>query len=238
MKKRQELVATKISSEAWLRLNDIAKRMGLTSYRLIQEVVDTLILYMDEGRQLDPDMQMVIDCFERFEGWGELCRLTDVNVNWAVADCVYFLHDDRHKNAFAGVTACWNKKAMMTNANYTFNKKDILDMVVRRLFPDLYRELQLLAMQSGTNCTLDTIKHCIHCMLDDPDKATLRELFADCARTDYGRPAELTKYIRHNRKSIDTLEKQKKKKPVQLDLFEQEPKQEEDTWEEDKNTED
>lgn len=238
MKKRQELVATKISSEAWLRLNDIAQRMGLTSYRLVQEVVDTLILYMDEGRQLDPDMQMVIDCFERFEGWGELCRLTDININWGVADCVYFLHDDRQKKAFAGTVACWNKKAFMTDANYTFNKKDILEMTVRRLFPDLHRELQLLGMQAGTNGTLDTIKYCIHHMLDDPDKATLRELFADCARTDYGKPAELTKYIRHNRKSIDTLERQKKKKPVQLDLFEDQQQTDTEQWEEDKNTED
>ena len=60
-------MATKISSEAWLRLNDIAKRLGLTPYRLVQETIDTLILYMDEGRQMGDDMQTVLDCFERFE---------------------------------------------------------------------------------------------------------------------------------------------------------------------------
>ena len=215
-KKRQELVATKISSEAWLRLNDIAQKMGLTPYRLIQEMIDTIILYMDQGRQLDPDMQMLIDCFERFEGWGELCRLTDINVNWAVFDAIYFCHDDRSKGT-AGMVACWHKKGYMTRSDYSFNKKDILDIVVKRLFPDLYRELQLLAMQSNTNGVLDTMKACIHQLLQDPDKETLREMFADCGRTNYGASTDLVKYVRHNRKNMEVPDK--REKPLQLDLF-------------------
>lgn len=219
MKKRQQVIATKVGDEAWLRLNDIAKRMGLTPYRLLQETVDTLILYMDESRQLGPDMQMVIDCFERFEGWGSLARLTDISVRWQVADAVYFCRDDR-TDGMAGTVGCWRKGSMMGKEDYTFNKVDILQMTIRRLFPDLYRELQMLGMQTGGNNCLETIKHCVHHMLEDPDKATIRELFADCGRTEYGRPAELTKYVRHNRKNIETAgEPRKRKVPQQLDMF-------------------
>ncbi len=216
MKKRQEIISTKMSSEAWLRLNDIAQRQGISLYRLVQETLDTLILYMDEANQLSPEMQQVIDCFERFEGWGQLCRLTDVGVDWAVADAVYFLHDNR-QNGMAGVTACWCKRGFMGTPAYTFNKKDILDMVIRRTQPDLWRELQLLGMQAGTTGALETIKHCIHNMLEDPDKETLREMFADCGRTDYGKSTELVKYIRHNRKNMEVPDK--RVKPVQMELF-------------------
>jgi|GEM_PF-2922996 len=211
---RQNVVATKVSHEAWLRLNDITERLGLTPYRLVQEVVDTLILYMDEGRQLSPDMQQVIDCFEQFEGWGNLVRVTDVDTAWRVVDAVYFLQDDRPGGA-AGTVACWSKAGFMGQADYTFNKSDILDMVVRRLFPDLSRSLQLMRMQTDTGSTIEAMRHCIHQALQDDDRETIRRMFADCGRTDYGRPSELVKYIRHSRKNIDAPGK----RVTQLDLF-------------------
>lgn len=215
---RQNVVATKVSHEAWLRLNDIAERLGLTPYRLVQEVVDTLILYMDEGRQLSPDMQQVIDCFEQFDGWGNLIRLTDVGTTWRVLDAVYFLHDDRPDGA-AGIVACWSKAGFMGRVNYTFNKCDILDMMVRRLFPDLNRSLGLMQMQTDTSSVVEAMRHCIHQTMADDDRETIRQMFADCGRTDYGRPSELVKYIRHNRRSIDTPGP----KATQLDLFGGEP---------------
>lgn len=215
---RQVLVATKVSNEAWLRLNDIAGRLGLTPYRLVQEVVDTLILYMDEGRQLSPDMQQVIDCFEQFEGWGGLARLTDINMAWRVVDAVYFLQDDR-PGGTSGTVACWSKAGFMGRADYTFNKSDILDMAVRRLFPDLNRSLSLMRMQTDTGSTVEAMRHCIHQSLQDDDRETIRNMFADCGRTDYGRPSELVKYIRHNRRSIDSPGP----KATQLDLFGGEP---------------
>lgn len=215
---RQVLVATKISSEAWLRLNDIASRIGLSPYRFLQEVIDTLILYMDEGRQLSPAMQQVIDCFEQFEGWGNLARISDINVNWRVLDAVYFLHDDR-TNGLAGLAACWSKSGYFGTHDYTFNKAAMLDMMVRRLFPDLYRTLGILQMQADTSCVVETIRYCVQNMVDDEDKATIREMFADCGRTEYGRSTELVKYVRHNCKSIDTQRKASPTKAVQLDLF-------------------
>lgn len=217
MGKRQELVATKISSEAWLRLNDIAKRLGLTPYRLVQETIDTLILYMDEGRQMGDDMQTVLDCFERFEGWGQICRLTDIKQDWQVLDAVYFLRDDA-PNGYAGVTGCWGKPSFMGRQSYTFNKPQILDMIIRRLFPDMYRELTMLAMQEGTNGAVETLRRVIQNQLEDPDKQTLRDMFADCGRTDFGKSTELVKYIRHNKRNIETIGNDKKK-PVQLELF-------------------
>lgn len=216
-KKRTELVATKVSGEAWLRLNNICKRLGLTPYALLQETVDTLILYMDEGHQLSPDMQQVIDCFERFDGWGSLCRLTDVGVAWHVRDALYFLHDDR-PNGMAGVVGCWNKGGFLGTADYTFNKAAIFDMTLRRLFPDLARSLGMLAMQAGTSGPVETIRWCIQQLEEDPDKAAIREMFADCGRTDYGKPNELIKFVRHNKKNIETVGNNKAK-PVQLDLF-------------------
>lgn len=218
MRKRQELVATKISSEAWLRLNDLAARLHLSPYRLVQETIDTLILYMDGSRQLSPDMQMVIDCFERFEGWGQLTRLTDINVDWRVADAIYFCHDDR-PNGMIGSVACWKKYSFMGGQDYTFNKVAMFNMILHRLFPELERELGMLALQFSTSSHYDTLKQCIHEMLDDPDKDTLREMFADCGRSEYGRPTELTKYIRHNRKNIETIGTTHKKKVIQQDLF-------------------
>lgn len=218
MAKRQELVATKISSEAWLRLNDISKRLGLTPYRLVQETIDTLILYMDEGRQLSDSMQTVIDCFERFEGWGQICRLTDIKPDWQVLDAIYFLRDGS-SNGYAGVIGCWSKPSFMGQHSSSFNKKEMLEMFVRRLFPDMHRELALLGMQEETNGTLETMRRVIQNQLDDPDKQAIRELFADCGRTEYGRSTELVKYVRHNRKDPYKVGT---KPPVQLYMFNEE----------------
>jgi hypothetical protein len=74
----------------------------------------------------------------------------------------------------------------------------------------------MLAMQEGTNGVVETLRRIIQYQLEDPDKQTLREMFADCGRTDFGKSTELVKYIRHNKKNTDLISKPK---PVQLDLF-------------------
>lgn len=215
---RQTLVATKVSHEAWLRLNDIASRLGLTPYRLVQEAVDTLILYMDEGRQLQPDMQQMIDCFEQFEGWGSVSRLTDINVRWQVMDSLYFLYDSRESGA-AGLTACWCKSGLMGRKDCTFNKVQILDAVIRRLFPDLWRRLSSVGMQADTHTAVETIRHCLHEIEQDADSECIREMFADCGRTEYGRPSDLVKYVRHNRKNVDA--KSHDRRLVQTDMLQE-----------------
>ena len=91
-------------------------------------------------------------------------------------------------------------------------------MMIRRLFPDMYRELSMLAMQEGTNGVVETLRRIIQNQLEDPDKQTLRDMFADCGRTDFGKSTELVKYIRHNKRNIETIGNDKKK-PVQLELF-------------------
>jgi hypothetical protein len=132
---------------------------------------------------------------------------------------VYFLRDDA-PNGYAGVTGCWGKPSFMGRQSYTFNKPQILDMIIRRLFPDMHRELTMLAMQEGTSGAVETLRRVIQNQLEDPDKQTLRDMFADCGRTDFGKSTELVKYIRHNKRNIETIGNEKKK-PVQMELFDE-----------------
>ena len=67
-RKGYEPVATKISSQAYDRLNKIARKKGLSVYELIQMVCDTLIRYMDDRHNLTPEMERAMSIFEHMIG--------------------------------------------------------------------------------------------------------------------------------------------------------------------------
>lgn len=211
-KKRVQLPGPKVSPEVEVKLNALAARIGMDSvYQMMSLCVDALIKYMDKDNQLDPDLQRLIDMFERFEGWGQVCALTDSNPNWRVAEAVYFIRDEEK----GGYITCWTKKPFFQDAKVTFNKRDILDMIIRRTFPSMNRRLSLMGVQLSTACHADTINQLLSDNIEDPNDIELREMFADCGRSEFGREVKATKYIRRKRRDIEKIQGIQ----TQLDLF-------------------
>ena len=210
--KRVQLPGPKVTPEVEIKLNNLAARIGMDSvYQMLSLCVDALIKYMDKDCQLDPELQKLIDMFERFEGWGQVCALTSSNPKWSVAEAVYFIRDEDK----CGYTACWVKKPFFGDAKATFNKRDILDMVIRRAFPAMNRRLDLMGMQLSTSCHADTINQLLSDNIEDPNDIELREMFADCGRNEFGKDLTPTKYIKRKRKDIERI----KGINTQLDMF-------------------
>ncbi|MBO4661243.1 MAG: hypothetical protein J5630_00880 [Bacteroidaceae bacterium] len=203
-KKIKQLPGPKVSAETEYRVNALAHKAGLDSvYKLLCYCVNSLIQYMDEDNQLDPELQKAIDIFEKFEGWGQVCSLTDIGQQWKVAEAVYFVQDENK----VGSMACWARKPFFMDMKVTFNKKNILDMMIHRMFPEMDKKLTLLAMQSGTGSHYETIQSALHQLVEDPDEQTFRDMFRDCARSQFGRDTGLQKYIRHNWHTMGAIEK-------------------------------
>ena len=116
---------------------------------------------------------------------------------------------------FQATVAVMLLQPFFQDAKVTFNKRDILDMIIRRTFPSMNRRLSLMGVQLSTACHADTINQLLSDNIEDPNDIELREMFADCGRSEFGREVKATKYIRRKRRDIEKIQGIQ----TQLDLF-------------------
>ena len=215
--KIKQLPGIRVTEEVEERIQRLAKRIGCDSvYQMMVHVTDSLLRYMDKDAQLDPELLEVIGIFERFEGWGKAAALTDVGQKWRVREAIYFVEDDKCK----GFIPCWTKAPFFNDMTVTFNKQDILDIVMRRTFPILHRQLITLGAQLDTHTITETISVLLQDAEADEDMAELRTMFSDCNRHEWGREIEATKYKRMRNKQLAAY---MNSQPTLFDIHEQGP---------------
>lgn len=179
-----KMLATKVSYDIADRMDRLAERIGTTSYRILQMMAEVFVRYMDENYNLSPDIKLIIDAFESFDGWSEEFNIADHTTRKEVSDAIYFLVAENHK----GCRAVYVEKPFMSNTpQASFNTKEMLEMIVSRLFPKLYRKLRLVGAEMDCNSILEIIMRLCDEKPETDDEREIRMMFADNQRSEYGK---------------------------------------------------
>ena len=218
---KTQMMATKVSDEARLLLDRLASRLGTKPYTLMQQVCDVLIRYMDDVHNLDPQIAELIRLFDNFKVTTNLVSAEDRK---EIVSAIYIMRsrDGRKPGERAVlVTPC---PTLDQPDMATYNVQTILDTAVKACFPSMYSRLKRLEKFTDTGSLLETIDYLCSTVKEDEDDLYIRELFSDTNRSEYGKPVEYTKYVRHNRCDFDDKRRgpRKKDEGEQLNLIEDE----------------
>lgn len=198
---KTEMAATKVTAESLGLLRRIARKIGLDVYGLLQNMVSSLIKYADTWHQLDPKLSEAIRIYDNFQGWDKLTSIAGVGDRECV-QAIYFIVEPGKKGQFA--VMC--KPAFFDTDNVTYNGQEILKATLQAVSPSACKRLEYISRQLDTNSYLETILYLIEEKDEDPDAEYIRQLFADCNRSEYGRPVDIKKYEPHRNKKLSNYE--------------------------------
>lgn len=211
---RYQVLATKVSNEAWTRINRLARKKGLTIYELVQMVCDTLIRYMDDRHNLTGEMEKAMAIFEHLEGWAQALNLADPTVDKTIGEATYYLYDPDGKKK--GTRAVHVMRPFFGNWTEDTNIQHILEKTINNIIPERYRRLRLLATDLDCKSLLELIDTLIDLHAKDCDLKALREEFEDADRSEWGvKPKTDGPYKRHHSKQLDIFAEEERKKEAQ-----------------------
>ena len=203
--KGYKVVATKISSSCYERLNKIARKKGMSVYNLIQMVCDTLVRYMDDRHNLSPAMEQAMSIFEHMDGWKGAFNLADHSTAGMVAEATYFIGDERKH----GKRAVHVEKPFMGTWTQTVNIQQIVERTMELVLPERYRRLRMLAVDMDCMSILELLDKMIDFHAKDIDLQMMRKEFEDADRSEFGRkPKEDGPYRRKHFKGVDMFVKE------------------------------
>lgn len=90
-------VGTKVSPEAYARLQSICASKGLKLYEMLQMLLDCIIRFMDDQHNLSYELESVIAMFDNFHNWGTEIRVTDELSKMKVEQAFYVLIEPKSK---------------------------------------------------------------------------------------------------------------------------------------------
>jgi len=183
---RFQVLATKVSNEAWHRINRLARKKGLTIYELVQMVCDTLIRYMDDRHNLSEDMEKAMNIFEHMDGWKDALNLADPASEKEVGEATYYLYDPTGSKK--GTRAVHVMKPFFGNWSEDENIQHILERTLCLILPERYMRLRTLAKELDCSSLLELLDKFIDHFTTEQDAAELRRMFEDADRAENGRP--------------------------------------------------
>lgn len=214
-KQNLRILNTKVSEDAYARLQDISRRNGMEVYGFQQMAMSCLLKYCDKDRQLDPMLRRMISIYDNFEGWAKATSIAGVGKK-NIIQAIYFMAEEGKHTMGAVMT----RQGLMGHDTATYNAQDMLEELMRNCFPALYKTLLRMGAQTDTHTLVDTIMELAETYDrdNDPDKEFIGQLFSDANRSDWGRTQEMTKYKNHKYKGIEYV---KGPNLQQADLFAQ-----------------
>ena len=179
------VIPTKLSRHAAEQLERIARRKGMSKYKLLQMVCDTLIRYCDDRYNLTEEMERAMSIFEHMVGWADAMNLADPTLNAEIAQAVYILQDADHKNR--GFRAKMVSKPFMGLWEETSNVQQIFERIFNICLPELYMKLYRGKILLECNSVTEVINLlCDAEVIARMDEENRRE-FESTTRTDTGR---------------------------------------------------
>lgn len=181
-------LSTKVSTEAWQRMNRIAKSKGMSIYDLLQMVCDTLIRYMDDRHNLTEEMERAMSIFEHLSGWKNSINLADPTIEAEVGEAIYFIYDARGKSK--GCRAVHVSKPLFGIWSQDENIQHIIERLLCLVTPERYKRLRLLAVELECNSILELFDKLIDHHSKDSDLKEFRQSFEDANRDNFGKTIE------------------------------------------------
>lgn len=179
------VIPTKLSRHAAEQLERIARRKGMSKYKLLQMVCDTLIRYCDDRYNLTEEMERAMSIFEHMVGWADAMNLADPTLNAEIAQAVYILQDADGKNR--GFRAKMVSKPFMGIWEETSNVQQIFERIFNICLPELYMKLFRAKILLECNSVTEVINLlCDAEVIARMDDENRRE-FESTTRTDSGK---------------------------------------------------
>lgn len=219
---KYQVVSTKVSPEAFVQLQMLCKKIGLTQYEFLQMVIDTLIRYMDEKHNLSPQMEQAMAIFDNMESWGKVLNLADPESKFKVSEATYFFTEKGKKQSRAVHTT----QPFMGKPLGTMNIQHILERTICLLSPERYRRLRLIALDMGTKSLLACIDKLIAENEKEEDAEAIRKGFEDNNRHEWGRTYDAPSYRQKKARGADNLA-DRKRLGIDNELFNEEDAQQE-----------
>lgn len=172
MNDEHELIQTKCSLSAKARLKAICEERGITTYTLLQMVVDCLIRYMDQTTNLSEEMARLMRIFEGMHGWDDsfnLCRLDDAQI----IEAFYVLRGKDGK----GERLVHVTEPFFGERKMTYNVNEQLDRFISAMNPSLYQHLRTIGAELGLESIYEIVAKLADEYKENPDEKELRLQF-------------------------------------------------------------
>lgn len=189
-------IATKISPEAYILLERLARKLGMKIYELLQMCADIFIRYMSDAHNLTPEIEHAMAIFEHMTGWAGSMNFAEPTGEKRISEAIYFLTSPKKK----GCRAVLVTLPFFDKMNQTENVQIIVERTIELVCPELYRRLRLLAAEHNIQSILDMIYRLIDYHSTDSDTEEIRKTFEDALRAENNKPVaygERTKRKKH-----------------------------------------
>ena len=179
------VIPTKLSRHAAEQLERIARRKGMSKYKLLQMVCDTLIRYCDDRYNLTEEMERAMSIFEHMVGWADAMNLADPTLNAEVAQAVYILQDADGKNR--GFRAKMVSKPFMGLWEETSNVQQIFERIFNICLPELYMKMFRVKVVMELNSITEAVNVLADASIIEYLNEENRREFESTTRTDSGK---------------------------------------------------
>lgn len=194
-----KVVAAKVGLPVWRRFNHILRRVGLTSYAAIQNLVDVFVRYGDDRHNLTPEMEKLMSTFEHCEDWDKNFTLADPTTEPEISEATYYLRDRKKK----GVRVVHVDRPFFGEWTQTFNVQQIFEKFLNLTCPELYIRLRRVAALRDCVSTLELLQTVIGDLEREADKEEFRKPFEDAERSEWGIQPNSSPYKIHHRRTPD-----------------------------------
>jgi hypothetical protein len=189
-------IATKISPEAYRQLKQLARKLGMKLYEMLQMCADIFVRYMSDEHNLTPELERAMAVFEHTTGWAGSMNFAEPTGDKRISEAIYFLTSPNKK----GCRAVLVTLPFLGKMEQTENVQIIMERTIELVFPERYRRLRLLAAEHNIQSTLGMIDWFIDYHSTDSDTEEFRRTFEDALRAENNKPlayGERTKRKKH-----------------------------------------
>lgn len=174
-------IQTKVSPSVVKRLDSVVERGKFESkYELFQYLISVFLRSADpDNEEEDTDTQEMVEFVRLFDGWDDykqrvITTKPQGNRHLQLTDivCVY---SEIGKRGYVGKRISFNA----TGTKITSNIGNILDVVIKKLYPKLYEQLEGVIEQTNERCISKALERIIAATLEDADSRYIDGLLED-----------------------------------------------------------
>ncbi len=172
-------IQSKVSPSTVKRLDSVVERGKFESkYELLQYLISVFLKFADpENEDEDADAQELVEFARLFDGWDDyrqriITTKPQGNRNLRLTDlvCVY---SEVGKKGYVGKKISLNA----AETKITTNVGNVLDVVLKKLYPTIYGKLYTLTEQVNERSISKTLEKVLDELLKDVDEQTLERMF-------------------------------------------------------------
>lgn len=204
-----EKLQTKVSPEAFGRLQAICNKYGYSIFQLLRMLCDCIIRFMDDKHNLDENLVRIIRMFENLPGWKTSICLAEGFGDMGIVEAVYIMRKPNEN----GYRLLMVERPMIDNDpegwQCTYNIQRIFERLVEVTNPSLYRQLRSIAVELECESLYDLIGRLAGMFYNNIDDAELRKQFESIDWHHGAQMHDRVQYMRHNNHPADYMEMQR-----------------------------